>query len=70
MDPSQGPFECDHCTYFRGPSSCSQPQVVNEQQGQVDAKGCCNYYQPVGAQAGGGPSGMPPMSLAGLKGVM
>jgi hypothetical protein len=42
MDGSYGPFRCDHCQYFQGPSSCS---VVD---GTIDPAGCCNLYLPPG----------------------
>lgn len=47
--PSEGPFSCDHCEYYRDPGQCRKPQVIQELGGtsmaSVQAKGCCNFYE-------------------------
>jgi hypothetical protein len=43
MGGELGPFRCDHCEYFKAPSSCA---IV---EGQIDPEGCCNVYEPAPA---------------------
>jgi len=40
LPPEKGPFECEHCIYFKSPHSC---QLVA---GSIDPEGCCNLYTP------------------------
>lgn len=46
VTPDLGPFECENCTKFQPPSTCTEPNVVNDPEvnGQVDPEGCCNYF--------------------------
>jgi hypothetical protein len=46
VTPDLGPFECENCTKFQEPSTCTDPHVVNDPEvnGQVDPEGCCNYF--------------------------
>ena len=41
MGPEDGPFQCAHCEYFRGPNSCIKVE------GFIDPDGCCNLYESV-----------------------
>jgi len=55
MGSDMGPFQCDHCCYFAGPSSC---QVVD---GDIDPAGCCNLFCPADdADGGAGLDAAPP----------
>lgn len=58
VTPELGPFECDNCEHFEAPSSCNHPMVVSdpEVQGQVEAKGCCNYFKSLSGAAPAGPA--------------
>jgi hypothetical protein len=38
MDGDEGPFRCDHCSYFIKPNAC---KIV---EGDIDPAGCCNLY--------------------------
>lgn len=54
VTPDLGPFECDNCVHFQAPTTCDQPQVVSDPEvgGQVDAKGCCNFFKSKGGANG------------------
>ena len=41
----EGPFLCGHCTHFRPPTRCVQPEIVKLRKGVVEAGGCCDYYK-------------------------
>lgn len=58
VTPDLGPFECDNCVHFQAPSACDHPEVVSDPEvnGQVDAKGCCNFFKSQGGQSGAGAS--------------
>lgn len=43
--PENGPFECEHCTFFSAPSAC---QIV---EGNIDPEGCCNNFTKGGKPA-------------------
>lgn len=59
--PENGPFRCDNCSYFSAPGSCSQPDIVQLQQGVVDPGGCCDYFESLGiGQATPGGGAVPP----------
>lgn len=45
MGGEYGPFRCDNCAHFMGPSAC---EVVT---GQIDPSGCCNIFTPSGQMA-------------------
>lgn len=51
--PDLGPFECENCTHFEGPSACTHPAVVAdpEVKGQVDPEGCCNLFKSAGNES-------------------
>ena|ERR1700693_5545726 len=68
MGPEQGPFECDNCEYYQDPGQCTKPEVIQEQGGQVDPKGCCNFFESLSGTSG--PSGSPnlPPQVAGANG--
>jgi hypothetical protein len=53
--PENGPFECENCIHFDGEGRCDHPQVMADPEvnGQVDAEGCCNLFQPSGEESEG-----------------
>lgn len=65
MGPDQGPFECDNCGYYQDPGQCTKPEVIQETGGQVDPKGCCNFFESLSG-ASGSPN-LPPQ-ISGANG--
>jgi hypothetical protein len=53
VTPDLGPFECDNCTHFQAPDTCDHPEVVSDPEvnGQVEAKGCCNFFKSLGGSS-------------------
>jgi hypothetical protein len=54
--PPLGPFKCANCEYFKGPTFCGHPVVLEDaargllskQNGLaiIEPEGCCNEYEP------------------------
>ena len=44
MGPVDGGFKCGNCTHFQQPNACG---LVD---GMIHPEGCCNLFQPGGAQ--------------------
>ncbi len=42
---SEGPFRCDHCEYFKAPTTCTKPEIIRLRQGKVQAGACCDYFE-------------------------
>jgi hypothetical protein len=57
VTPDLGPFECDNCSHFQAPNACDHPQVVSDPEvnGQVDPKGCCNFFKSLSGGKGANP---------------
>lgn len=52
MPPSQGPFSCDGCKYFKPDNLCGNEEVAKDPDmghtplgTKVDPGGCCNEYE-------------------------
>jgi hypothetical protein len=60
LGPDEGPFRCDHCSWFAAPGHCSEPHIILlasrdlfglKLQGRVaivDPGGCSDFYEKKG----------------------
>lgn len=48
MGPSEGPFKCSNCEYYKDPNMCNKKEMIkgqNQSPAAVHPDGCCNYYE-------------------------